>query len=154
VQAVTVELPIELHVAPVADIHPVTLYRLMALRADVFVVEQECAYSDLDGRDLESSARMLWAERDGVPISTLRLLIDPDGRARIGRVATAVAARSGGVAARLVTQAIESSGAREVVLEAQSQLQGWYERFGFVRSGPEYDEDGIRHVPMRRKAGP
>jgi ElaA protein len=139
--------------APVGQIDPVLLYRLLALRVDVFVVEQHCAYPELDGRDLEPSARLVWAEADGLPVATLRLLEDPDGRARIGRVATALSARSAGVAARLMRRALELVPDREVVLDAQAQLEGWYERFGFRRAGAEFDEDGITHIPMRRRAG-
>jgi ElaA protein len=143
--------------APVAEIDPTTLYRLLALRVDVFVVEQACAYSELDGRDVEPQARLVWAERDGEPISTLRLLIDPDGTARIGRVATAVAARSGGVAARLMDRALtlaeQFAPGRDVVLDAQLRLFDWYRRFGFARDGADYEEDGIGHVPMRRSCG-
>ena len=68
------------HVA-LADLDPATLYRILALRSDVFVVEQDCVYPDPDGRDLEPDARQLWIERDGAVVATLRLLRDPDGRA-------------------------------------------------------------------------
>jgi ElaA protein len=136
--------------APVDQLDPVLLYRLLALRVDVFVVEQQCAYRELDGRDLEPSARLVWAETDGLPIATLRLLEDEDGRARIGRVATAPSARSAGVAGQLMRRALDLVPGREVVLDAQAHLEGWYERFGFRRTGPDFDEDGIAHVPMRR----
>jgi ElaA protein len=140
-----------IHAAPVGEIDPVTLYRLLALRVDVFVVEQNCPYRELDGRDLETDAVQLWAQApDGEPIATLRLLRDPDGSARIGRVATAAAARSAGLAARLMERALDLARGRPVVLDAQVQLEGWYARFGFTRAGPNFDEDGIAHLPMRQ----
>ena len=125
-------------------------YPILRLRVDVFVVEQECAYPELDGRDLEPTAVWQWAtDGSGSVIATLRVLTDPDGSARIGRVATAATARSSGVATELMRYALDSiSPERAVVLDAQSYLQAWYERFGFAVTGAEYLEDGIRHVPM------
>lgn len=139
-----------LHDGVLADLDPVTLYRVLALRSDVFVVEQDCVYADTDGRDLEPDARQLWAEQDGKIVATLRLLRDSDGCARIGRVATAVSARGSGLAAQLVQRAIELAGPAEIVLDAQTYLFDWYARFGFVRDGDDYVEDGIPHIPMRR----
>ncbi len=138
--------------APLAELDPGTLYRILALRTDVFVVEQNCPYPELDGRDLEPAARQLWIERDGAVVATLRLLRDPDGSARIGRVATAKQARGDGLAARLMERALELAGGGDVVLDAQSYLADWYARFGFEASGPEFVEDGIPHVPMRKAA--
>ncbi|MCU1659570.1 MAG: GCN5-related N-acetyltransferase [Pseudonocardiales bacterium] len=140
--------------APAADIDGPTLYRILALRVDVFIVEQKCIYSELDGRDLEPSARLVWAERAGEVLATLRLLFDDDGTARIGRVATAASARGNGLAARLMERALQLAGDRSVVLNAQSYLTDWYARFGFERAGEEFLDDGIPHIPMRRAAGP
>ncbi|MGI8760740.1 MAG: GNAT family N-acetyltransferase [Jatrophihabitantaceae bacterium] len=142
-----------LHEARLREIDPVTLYRILALRADVFVVEQDCAYLDPDGRDLEADALQLWAESDGEVVATLRLLRDGSARtARIGRVATARDSRGAGIAAALVQRAIARAGGAEIVLDAQTYLAAWYARFGFERDGPEFVEDGIAHVPMRRPA--
>lgn len=141
----------EVRDAALAELDPLTLYRILALRSAVFVVEQTCVYLDLDGRDLEPSARQLWiAAPSGEVLATLRLLVDADGRYRIGRVATAPAARSRGLAARLMDRALELIGDAPAVLEAQSYLVAWYARFGFVPSGAEYVEDGIPHTPMTR----
>jgi ElaA protein len=141
-----------LHDAALADLDATTLYRILALRVDVFVVEQHCPYPELDGRDLEPSARLVWAERDSVVLATLRLLTDDDGSARIGRVATAADARGVGLAAALVTRALELSAGRPVVLDAQAPLADWYTGFGFTRTGPDFDDDGIMHTPMHRPA--
>ena len=144
--------PSDVRDARLAELDPVTLYRILALRTDVFVVEQDCPYPELDGRDLEPDARQLWIEQDGQVLATLRLLHDPDGHARIGRVATAKQARGDGLAARLMARALELADGKTVVLDAQSYLAGWYARFGFEADGPEFVEDGIPHVPMRRGA--
>jgi ElaA protein len=136
----------------VADLDPTTLYRILRLRTEVFVVEQECPYPELDGRDLEPSARQLWIEgQDASVLATLRLLRDDDGVARIGRVATAPSARGEGLGGLLMRRALEFAGDADTVLDAQSYLADWYARFGFVRDGEDYVEDGIPHVPMRRR---
>lgn len=138
--------------AHLAEIDPVTLYKLFALRVDVFVVEQACAYPELDGRELEADARLLWIERDGEVLATLRVLAEPDDRARIGRVATASAARGQGLADALMRHALRITDGRAVELHAQTYLVPWYERFGFVRAGEDFMDDGILHTPMQRAA--
>ena len=143
-----------LHVATFADLDAATLYALLRLRTDVFVVEQQCPYPELDGRDVEPGTRHLWLAPDGDPLDVrayLRLLAEPDGAVRIGRVCTAAKARGEGLSARLLDAALELAGSgTPTVLDAQSYLVGFYESYGFTASGPEYVEDGIPHVPMRR----
>ena len=142
---------LRLHAARPSTLDPVTLYRILQLRTNVFVVEQRCPYPELDGRDLEPQAEWLWATEDGTLLATLRMLREPDGTVRIGRVATDPGARSRGIAGRLVEFALQRLGdTGEVVLDAQTPLAGWYRRFGFVQCGEEFVEDGIPHVPMRR----
>nr|WP_217270909.1 GNAT family N-acetyltransferase [Frigoribacterium sp. VKM Ac-2836] len=137
-----------MHSSSVAEIDPVVLYEILRLRVDVFVVEQDCPYPELDGRDLEPGARLLWfTDDDGRVLATLRVLSDGDDR-RIGRVATAVAARGRGLAADLMRAAVAQSEDRLVRLDAQAHLSGWYARFGFVVDGDEFLEDGIPHLPM------
>lgn len=142
-------MPVTFHSAPTRDLAADVLYRILWLRSAVFVVEQEAAYDDIDGRDLEPGTVQFWAERDGEVISTLRLLTDPDGM-RIGRVATARTARGEGLSARLMTDAIARCGTASIRLDAQRHLADWYARFGFAVDGPDYVEDGIPHVPMLR----
>ena len=134
--------------APLADMAPHTLYAILRLRAEVFVVEQDCAYLDADGRDLEPDAHHLWMEREGAVVSALRLLRDPGGEWRIGRVVTAPGARSGGLAARLIGAALDRRGG-PVVLDGQVHLSDWYAGFGFEVVGEEFLEDGIPHLPIR-----
>ena len=78
----------------------------------------------------------------------------PDGGvARIGRVLVAPAARRQGLAGRLLTEALALVGERPCVLDAQSHLAGFYRAHGFTDTGPEFVEDGIPHLPMRRDPG-
>jgi ElaA protein len=135
--------------ASFAELTPFQVYGLCRLRVDVFVVEQRCPYPELDGRDVEPTAVHLWFERNGEVAATVRVLHDGESRA-IGRVATAASARGRGLAGRLIERGIELCAGSPVTLGAQAHLEGWYERFGFRRSGPGYVEDGIAHVPMRR----
>ncbi len=133
-----------------AELTPFEVYALCRLRVDVFVVEQQCAYPELDGRDLEPTTEHLWFETpDGTVAAYLRVLDDGGTRA-IGRVATAAPHRGRGLAARLVADGIELCAGVPVTLGAQAHLEAWYAGFGFRRSGPGYVEDGIPHVPMRR----
>ena len=146
-----VSMPATLRSASPDELSTRLAYEILKLRVDVFVVEQSCAYAELAGRDLEPAARWLWATENGVVVATLRLLVDADGRRRIGRVATLASSRSSGVASALMRTAIEEVGpAATITLDAQSHLAGWYGRFGFVPSGAEFVEDGISHVPMDR----
>jgi ElaA protein len=127
-------------------------YDLWRLRQDVFVVEQGSPYPDLDGRDVEPSTRHLLLEEDGVLVGCARVL-DDGGGARVGRLVVARAARGRGLAAVLLDASLAVVGDREVRLDAQTQLAGWYARWGFAVSGPEFVEDGVAHVPMARPAG-
>lgn len=139
------------HWARFAQLPGPTLYALLRLRTDVFVVEQRCAYPELDGRDTEPGTRHLWLappEQPAQPLAYLRILTEADGSRRIGRVCTAAAHRGTGLAGQLVNAATQTSGI--FVLSAQSHLVTFYERFGFRRCGAEHIEDGIPHIPMRR----
>lgn len=142
----------EVRVAAWPDIDPGTAYALLRLRVDVFVVEQRCPYPELDGRDTEPGTRHLWLADPTGPTAYLRVLVEPDGGRRIGRVCTRPSARGRGLAAALMVHALTLVGDGRAVLDAQSHLQGWYERFGFVVDGAPFLEDGIPHVPMRLDA--
>jgi ElaA protein len=136
-----------------ADLDAATLYSLLKLRVDVFVVEQACAYPELDDRDTEPGTVHVWLDDGGRPVAYLRVLTDPDA-ARIGRVCTRADRRGRGLSGRLMAAVLDRLGGRPCVLDAQSYLAGWYARFGFTATGPEYVEDGIPHTPMRREPGP
>jgi ElaA protein len=137
-----------------ADLDPVVAYRLWALRSQVLVVEQDCPYLDLDGRDLEPGTWHVWsAGESGDPVGVLRVLDDGDVW-RLGRVATAEEVRGRGVAGALLRVSLSLCADRPVVLDAQAHLVHWYAGFGFAVAGPGFVEDGIAHVPMRREADP
>lgn len=139
-----------MQVAAFDDLGPRTAYLLFQLRESVFVVEQNCPYPELDGRDLEPGTRHLWVEDEDRPVGYLRILED-DEQARIGRVLVAKSHRGSGMAEALMRAALAHIGDRSSQLDAQTYLAGWYARFGYEPTGPEFLEDGIPHVPMMRK---
>lgn len=136
--------------AAFGDLDVTVLHDLLRLRCDVFVVEQDCPYPDIDGRDAETTTVHFWVTDGDVLVACLRRLDEPDGAVRIGRIATRADRRGEGLAAGLVRAALDGE-AGPAVLDAQSPMVDWYTRFGFVPSGPEFVEDGIPHVPMRRR---
>lgn len=134
-----------------AELSPSMLYKILEVRSAIFVVEQECAYQELDGLDLRSDTTHLWFEDNQGIASYLRLLTDGSD-IRIGRVLTRPDRRRTGISTALMTLALQRIGSRTTVLSAQSYLTDFYSSFGYEVSGPEFVEDGIPHVPMRRTA--
>jgi ElaA protein len=142
------------HRAWAADLDPRTLYELLQLRVEVFVVEQACPYGELDGRDLEDRARHYWLSGSGAPkpmLGCLRLLKERTGEYRIGRLCTARTVRGRGLGRRLLEAVLGEVADGPCLLDAQEHLAEFYVRYGFSATGPAYDWDGIAHVPMRRE---
>ena len=128
-----------------------TLYDLLALRSRVFVVEQRCAYDDLDG--LDRVARHVWASAGADVAAYLRIL--PAGskyaEVSIGRVVVAPAHRGTGLGKELMERGIAAAAAA-IRIGAQAHLERFYADLGFRRASDVYDEDGIPHVEMIRPA--
>ena len=144
-------MPPTVHRARFTDLAARDLYAILRLRSDVFVVEQDCVFLDLDDRDLEPTAEHLWTTDDAGVTATLRLLHDGGTTWSIGRVVARADVRSRGVAAHLLRAGLDrlrELGAETVRIGAQAQLRDWYARVGFAQSGPRYLEDGILHLPM------
>ena len=133
------------------DLDVRTAYALWRLRQQVFVVEQQSPYPDLDGRDLEPTTRHLLATDGDELVACLRVL-DDGTHARVGRVVVTPAARGRGLARDLMAAALAEIGEREIRLDAQTALTQWYARYGFEANGPEFVEDGVAHRPMVRQA--
>lgn len=137
-----------------------TMYALLRLRQEVFVVEQACAYLDADGRDLDA-LQVLGFEGDAL-VACARVLAPgvAGPLPAIGRVVTAPSVRGTGVGHALVQQAVAACEAAYPGLPidggAQAHLVGFYAQHGFEVCGPGYDEDGIPHLPVRRagRVGP
>ncbi|MCD4532662.1 GNAT family N-acetyltransferase [Nocardioides sp. cx-169] len=131
------------------DLDTRTAYAVWRLRQEVFVVEQQCPFPDLDGRDLEPGTRHVLL-REGDELLGYARAVDDAHEWRIGRVVLARAARGRGLADELMRATMAVCPDRDLVLDAQAPLAGWYASHGFVADGEEFIEDGIPHVPMRR----
>ena len=147
-------MTVALHRSWAKDLNTATLYELLKLRIEVFVVEQACPYPELDGRDLLTETRHFWiADQGGEVISTLRLMEEHAGGQkafRIGRLCTRRGARGHGHTTRLLQAALADVGDYPCRIDAQTYLEEMYARHGFVRAGDEFVEDGVPHVPMLR----
>ena len=131
------------------------LYAILQLRSKVFVVEQDCVYNDVDGKD--QLAWHLAGTEDGNLIAYTRIL--PPGIVyndpAIGRVVTSPLKRSSGLGRELMDRSIEHCemlfGNTSITLSAQAYLKKFYESLGFFAIGDEYLDDGIPHIEMTRK---
>ncbi|RYC12384.1 GNAT family N-acetyltransferase [Ciceribacter ferrooxidans] len=137
------------------ELSAVELYELLKLRVDVFVVEQACAYPELDGNDADCLHLRL--TDGGGLIACARLWRPtPDHLPRIGRVAVSPAHRGKRLGEALMREAITACEkvypGEAIEISAQSHLQRFYAGFGFVPISEEYLEDGILHVDMVRQA--
>jgi ElaA protein len=140
---------------PFARLTVFELYRILALRQRVFVVEQACPYLDCDGVDPASDH--LWTEGPGgVALASLRVV--PGGakydEPSLGRVVTAPETRRLGLGRALMLEGIARAraafGAVPLRIGAQKYLEHFYGSLGFVRASDDYVEDGIPHLEMMR----
>lgn len=138
-----------------AELSAHELYSILQLRALVFVVEQECAYNDLDGYDA-ASLHLFTQDGAGRVIAYLRLL--PPGvkytEPSLGRVVTHPEVRRSGLGLELMREGLRRASrdfpGAAVRIGAQRRHEGFYESLGFATVSPPYDEDGIEHVEMLR----
>jgi len=128
------------------------LYAILQLRSEVFVVEQNCVYQDIDGKDKKSFHLMAW---HGFELVAYTRLVAPKvsfAEASIGRVITSPRYRGLGIGITLVeksiTHTLETYATNSIRIGAQLYLKKFYEGFGFVAQGEEFLEDGIPHVEM------
>ena len=123
-----------------------TLYKILALRADVFVVEQECAYLDPDDKD-EKALHLCVFNKSNL-IGYARVFIQ-EKPCSIGRVVVQKKHRGKQIGKELMGKSIALVPAeKEVFISAQEHLKTFYESLGFQQSGAGYFEDGIPHIPM------
>ncbi|WP_292011040.1 GNAT family N-acetyltransferase [Chryseobacterium sp.] len=131
------------------------LYEILKARVDVFVVEQNCPYPDLDGYD--ETAIHLWAEQDCEILAYCRIFDKgiKYNETSIGRVLTTEKARGKSLGKQLIQYAVETIENRfhtsEVRISAQDYLLRFYGGFGFEDTGKKYLEDDIPHTEMIRK---
>jgi ElaA protein len=153
--------PLRWSCASLAEFPADSAYALLRLRCEVFVVEQRCAYLDLDGKDLQAGVwQLLASDGAGRALACLRGL--PPGLAfpepALGRIATAGTQRGSGLGRELLRRGLVEMTARHpgqpIRIGAQAYLIRFYESFGFRVDSAPYDEDGIAHVQMLRRPDP
>ena len=129
------------------------LYGVLQLRSEVFVVEQECIYSDVDGID-DQAVHLIYPSQHGmVPKAYCRIFMPaaPQVEAKIGRVVVDNKHSTEGLGRELMKTAvnwIQNQGIEGIRLEAQTYLIDFYSSLGFQVDGKEYLEDGIPHISM------
>jgi len=128
------------------------LYAILQLRSEVFVVEQNCVYQDIDGKDKKSFHLMAW---QGDELVAYTRLVAPGvsfPEASIGRVISSPKYRGLGIGITLleksITHILETYATNKIRIGAQFYLKKFYEGFGFVAEGDEFLEDGIPHIEM------
>ncbi|MDU1399930.1 GNAT family N-acetyltransferase [Finegoldia magna] len=125
------------------------LFNIYKLRVDVFVVEQQCPYHEIDDIDLESYH--IYLQDDQSKILSYCRLYKQDGEYHIGRVISSV--RRTGYGTQIMKTAIQfamdSLKVNSVIIEAQTYAIEFYEKLGFVEISEPFEEDGIEHVRMK-----
>lgn len=137
------------------ELTPHELYAILRLRSEVFVVEQNCVFLDMDNKDQLCYHLLAW---DNDLLAGYTRLVPP-GIAfefpSIGRVVTSPLARNTGIGKKIMGKSIEELlniyGQTPIRIGAQLYLKKFYESFGFIQTGDIYDEDGIDHIHMTRK---
>ena len=124
------------------------LYELLKARSEIFVVEQNCIYQDLDDKDYKSLH--VFCEEEGRVVAYLRAFVKAEGVVQIGRV---LSVQHGiGMGGRILQaglqQVKEKFALQKIYIEAQCYAIGYYEREGFSVCSEEFLEDGIPHVQM------
>lgn len=131
------------------------LYAILRLRSEIFVIEQNCIFLDMDNKDQYCQHLMLYTEKELVAYAR----IVPAGLSypepSIGRVVSSNSVRGKGFGRQLLRLSIDNCirlcGNKPIRIGAQLYLKDFYGSFGFVASGDVYDEDGIDHVEMVRE---
>lgn len=140
-------------IKPFEKLTTIELYKLIALRTEVFVVEQNCPYQECDGKDLFAN-HVLGFDANEI-VACARILpvgVSYSDGASIGRVVVDKAYRMHGVGIDLMNSSLQFCDAKypknNVIISAQQYLVAFYEKFGFIKKGTPYLEDGIPHIQM------
>ncbi len=134
------------------------LYELIKFRVDVFVVEQKCAYQELDNKDNHPETRHLFASVDNKLVAYSRLLPPKLSypEASICRFAVHASLRRQGIGSNLLISSISEINSiwasNDIRISAQDYLQTFYEKAGFKKVSDTYLEDGIPHIEMLKQS--
>ena len=137
---------------PFHELTPHELYAILRLRSEVFVVEQNCVFLDMDNKDQIAHHLMGYNDNDLVAYTRLLDKNTAYKLMSIGRVVTSSNVRGKGVGKALMEESIRRCyqlfGKEEIKIGAQLYLQKFYERLGFIQSSEMYLEDDIEHIEM------
>ena len=131
-----------------AELSTSEVENIFSLRSEVFVVEQECVYQDIDGKD--QKAKHVLGKKDNEIVAYARIFKPGEyfKEASFGRAVVKKTERGKGVGDELVINCLENITEEEIKISAQSYLKGFYGKHGFKAEGNEYLEDGIPHTAM------
>jgi ElaA protein len=137
------------------DLTPEELYQILQLRNEVFIVEQNCPYQDLDNKDLKAFHLMGIQQNKLLAYSRLIAPGISYSESSIGRVVSSPSVRKSGIGKKLMTESITQIRnlfhTDTIRIGAQLYLKKFYESFGFIQDGDTYLEDNIPHIIMVRK---
>ena len=135
-----------------AELSTSEVEKIFLLRSEVFVVEQNCVYQAIDGKDQKAKHVLGKKENDIVAYARIFKPGDYFKEASFGRAVVKKTERGKGVGDELVKNCLENITEEEIKISAQSYLKGFYGKHGFKAEGKEYLEDGIPHTAMFRKS--
>ena len=143
----------EIVVKHFGELNTTELYEILRTRTEIFVVEQNCAYQDLDGKDQEAVHVFTWNEAGRIEACLRVFWRDKEkGIAQIGRVVTLN--HGNGLGGLILHRGVEIAAndfkAKKIYLEAQEYVIGYYAKEGFEVTSEPFLEDGIPHVTMEK----
>ncbi len=137
------------HIQKFTQLSTQELYQIYKLRVDVFVVEQQCPYHEIDDIDLESYH--IYLQNDNSKILAYCRLYKIEDTFQIGRVIASE--RGKGYGTQIMKTALEFAAqelhADTIIIEAQTYAKNFYEKIGFIQTSEPFDEDGIEHIQMK-----
>tara|TARA_X000000368_G_C22984594_1_gene691529 strand:- start:65 stop:517 length:453 start_codon:yes stop_codon:yes gene_type:complete len=141
---------VKFEVKKLQEIDSKTLHNIFLLRAEVFIVEQECIYQDIDGKDLKSIH--IIGKKNQEIVAYSRIMNLKNDFCSIGRVLVKKDSRKKGLGKKLMRKSIEEAAKeyrkRKIKISAQEYLRKFYTEIGFKHTGKSYLEDGIPHIEM------
>jgi len=150
---------IQWEVKPFRQLSVDTFFEFLQLRVDVFVVEQQCVYRELDESDRHPQTRHLSGRNEAGELIAYSRILPPGLRypeVNLGRFVVRVDSRKQGIGHQLLQAALQECSRcwpqTSIRISAQDYLQAFYAQYGFIRVSDVYLEDGIPHVEMVRKA--
>ena len=137
------------------ELSKLELYKILRLRAEVFIVEQDCVYQDVDDKDQKALHVILKKSEEIIDYTRLFWPGDYFKEASIGRVVISKKERHNNYGSELMKASIlaisEKMKEKKIKISAQTYLKNFYNNLGFLESGKEYLEDGIPHIVMFKK---